>query len=141
MAAANHSFAGFQRSEDTVRIYLSGNLLFKSTEQGIRPLLTYLRKFYPCPENVTVFDRIVGNGAALLLKKTSCRKVHSIVGSETAAETLKRLGITYSFQTTVPFISNKAGDGMCPFEKASIGKSPDEFYNFALEATTSGRKG
>ena len=141
MTAANHLFTGFQRSEDTVRIYLSDNLLFRSAEKGVRPLLTYLLEFHPCPEGVTVFDRIVGNAAALLLKKASCREIHSIIGSETAAETLKRLGIAHSFQTTVPFISNRAGDGMCPFEKASIGKSSDEFYKFALEATTSGRKG
>ena len=141
MTASNRLFSEFRRSQDTVRIYLSDKLLFRSTEKGIRPLLAYLQEFHPYPEGITVFDRVVGNAAAMLLKKAACRKVYSIVGSEIAAETLKRLGIAHSFLKVVPFIINRAGDGMCPFEKASIGKSPDEFYKFTLEAATSGRKG
>jgi len=112
---------------------LTGNLLFRSTEKGIAPLFTYLQAFPPRPEGVIVFDRVVGNAAALLLKKAFGKKVYSLMGSELAAETLKRLGIAYSFLTVVPYISNQAGDDMCPFEKASIGKSPEEFYEFVKE--------
>ncbi|MBA7663438.1 hypothetical protein ES703_71479 [subsurface metagenome] len=133
MAANNQLFKKFQKTEDTLWICLTGNLLFRSTEKGIAPLLTYLQEFPPGPEGVIVFDRVVGNAAALLLKKAFGKKVYSLTGSELAAKTLKRLGITYSFLTVVPYISNRAGDDMCPFEKASIGKSPEEFYEFAKE--------
>jgi len=133
VAANNQLFKKFQKTEDTLWICLTGNLLFRSTEKGIAPLLTYLQEFPPGPEGVIVFDRVVGNAAALLLKKAFGKKVYSLTGSELAAKTLKRLGITYSFLTVVPYISNRAGDDMCPFEKASIGKSPEEFYEFAKE--------
>ena len=128
MAANNQLFEKFLKTEDTLWICLTGNLLFRSTEKGIAPLLTYLQESPPHPEGVTVFDRVVGNAAALLSKKAFGKKVYSLMGSELAAETLKRLGIAYSFLTVVPYILNQAGDDMCPFEKASIGKSPEEFY-------------
>lgn len=140
MTASSHLFTIFQGTEDTVWICSFGTLLFRSTESGIMPLLTYLEEFEPPPEGVTVFDRVIGNAAALLLKKASCREAYGTVGSEIAAESLERMGIPHSFQTTVPVIINRAGDGMCPFEKASIGKSPDEFYKFAREALMPERK-
>ncbi len=133
MAANNQLFEKFLKTEDTLWICLAGNPLFRSTEKGIAPLLTYLQEFPPHPEGVTVFDRVVGNAAALLLKKAFGKEVYSLMGSELAAETLKRLGIAYSLLTVVPYISNQAGDDMCPFEKASIGKSPEEFYEFVKE--------
>ncbi len=133
MAANNQLFRKFLKTEDTLWICLTGNLLFRSTDKGIVPLLTYLQEFPPNPEGVIVFERVVGNAAALLLKKAFGKKVYSLMGSELAAETLKRLGIAYSFLTVVPYISNRAGDDMCPFEKASIGKSPEQFYEFAKE--------
>ena len=133
MAPNNQLFKKFLKTEDALWIYLAGNPLFRSTEKGIAPLLTYLQEFPPHPEGVIVFDRVVGNAAALLLKKAFGKEVYSLIGSELAAETLKRLGIACSFLTVVPYISNRAGDDMCPFEKASIGKSPEEFYEFAKE--------
>jgi len=133
VAANNQLFKKFLKAEDTLWICLTGNLLFRSTEKGIAPLLTYLQEFPPHPEEVIVFDRVVGNAAALLLKKALGKKVYSLMGSKLAAETLKRLGIAYSFLTVVPYISNRAGDDMCPFEKASIGKSPEEFYELVKE--------
>ncbi len=133
MAANNQLFKKFLKTEDTLWICLAGNPLFRSTEKGIAPLLTYLQEFPPCLEGVIVFDRVVGNAAALLIKKALGKKVYSLLGSELSAETLKRLGIAYSFLTVVPYISNRTGDDMCPFEKASIGKSPEEFYELVKE--------
>lgn len=126
-----HVFRKFQESEDTLWVYVAGNLYFRSAEKGIAPLLTYIKECAPCPEGAVAFDRIVGNAAALLLQKASCPEVYSVLGSELAAETLERLGITFTFLKLVPYISNQAGDGMCPFEKASVGKSPEEFYQMA----------
>lgn len=133
VATHRHLFRRFQKTEDTLWIYWRENLLFRSAEPGIIPLLTYLKEFHPCPEGVIVFDRVVGNAAALLLKKALAKKVYSLRGSRLAAETLERLGIAYSFLITVPYILNHAGDDMCPLEKASLGRSPEEFYELVRE--------
>ena len=137
MLANNHLFNKFLETEDTIQIYLAGKLLFSSTQKGVKPLVTYIQEFVPRPEGVTVFDRIVGNAAALLLKEASCAKVYSAVGSQLAAKTLEGVGISYSFLKTVPYIVNRSGNDMCPFEKASLGKSPAEFYEIAKEKLTS----
>ena len=133
MTANNQLFNEFVETQDTLWVYLAGNLHFRSVEKGIAPLFTYIQEFTPCPEGAVVFDRVVGNAVALLLKMASCQEVYSLTGSELAIETLKRLGIAHSFLSVTPYIINRTGDDMCPFEKASIGKLPEEFYEFVKQ--------
>jgi hypothetical protein len=115
-------------SSDTFRVYHEGKLIFKSKKEQLRPLLEYIDKFSSQVQDVVIFDRIVGNAAALLLKKAFCREIYSPLGSEFAARTLSEQGIKYHFSRTVPYIINKAGDDICPMEKLSLDKSPDEFF-------------
>lgn len=134
MTANSQLFKRFLESEDTLWVYQANKPLFRSKKVGLVPLLDYIEEFPAGIEGVIVCDRVVGNAAALLLPKVCCRKVYGVVGSKSAIETLKRWRIAYSFLTEVPYISNRAGDDMCPFEKASIGKGADEFYQLVKEA-------
>ncbi|GAI22998.1 unnamed protein product, partial [marine sediment metagenome] len=34
----------------------------------------------------------------------------------------------YHFTEVVPYIRNRSGQGMCPMEKSSLHKTPEEFY-------------
>jgi len=77
---------------------------------------------------VVIFDRIVGNAAALLLQKAFCLEIYSPLGSEFAVQTLSEQGIKYHFSRTVPYILNQAGDDICPMEKLSLDKSSEEFF-------------
>ena len=121
-------FARFVNSSDTFRVYHQGKLIFKSKKEQLRPLLDYIDEFSSQVKGVVIFDRIVGNAAALLLKKAFCREIHSPLGSEFAARTLSEQGIKYHFSRTVPYIMNKAGDDICPMEKLSLDKSSEEFF-------------
>ena len=121
-------FDDFLISKDTLRVYKDNNLLFASSKDRLLPLLEYIDRFTPHQKDVTVFDRIVGNGAALLLKKALCNRVYSPLGSELAVKTLSNYDIEYHFTEIVPYIQNSAREDMCPMEKLSIGKSPEEFY-------------
>ena len=121
-------FARFANSSDTFRVYHQSKLIFKSEKEQLRPLLEYIDKFSSQVQGVVIFDRIVGNAAALLLKKASCREIYSPLGSDIAARTLSEQGIKYHFSRTVPYIMNKAGDDICPMEKLSLGKSSEEFF-------------
>jgi len=109
-------------------VYHQGKLIFKSKKEQLRPLLEYIEEFSPQVQGVVIFDRIVGNAAALLLEKAFCREIYSPLGSEIAARTLNEQGIKYHFSRTVPYIMNKAGDDFCPMEKLSLGKSSEEFF-------------
>ena len=124
----NKLFARFVNSSDTFRVYHEGKLIFKSKKEQLRPLLEYIEEFSLQVQGVVIFDRIVGNAAALLLKKASCREIYSPLGSEIAARTLNEQGIKYHFSRTVPYIINKGGDDICPMEKLSLGKSSEEFF-------------
>jgi hypothetical protein len=126
--AYDRLFARFVSSSDTFRAYHKGKLIFKSKKDRLIPLLEYIDTFVPQVQGVVIFDRIVGNAAALLLKKALCLEIYSPLGSEIAAQTLSEQGIKYHFSRTVPHIANKAGDDICPMEKLSLGKSSEEFF-------------
>ena len=126
-------FSEFLVSNDTLRVYKGDRLIFTSSKDGLLPLLEYIDKFAPYEKNVTVFDQVVGNAAALLLKKLFCNEINSPLGSELAAKTLSSFGINYHFAEIVPYIQNRSRKDMCPMEKLSINKQPEEFYQAVRE--------
>ena len=118
----------FIRSEDNLWVYKEARLIFHSRKKWLTPLLEYIDTFVPQTREVTIFDRIVGNAAALLLKKASCLNVYSPLASQIAARSLEESGISYHFDQIVPHILNQEGNNPCPMEKLSLGKTPEEFY-------------
>ncbi len=120
-------FESFLSSADTLWIMSQGGVIFRSQRKGIAPLICYIEQA-PLTEEVIAFDKVTGNAAALLLKKANGRAVFSSTGSQLAAETLRGFGIEAHFAHIVPYIINRSGNGMCPFERLSLGKSPEEFY-------------
>jgi hypothetical protein len=118
----------FVSSPDTLRVYQGKEMLFNSDRDRLSPLLEYIDRLAPYHRGVTVFDKIVGNAAALLLVKAACRRVYSPLGSEVATRTLSSHGIEYHFSKTVPRIQNVSREDICPLEKLSLNKSPEEFY-------------
>src|SRR4030042_154211 len=121
-------FSAFLSSDDTLRIYMEETLVFSSEKDRLLPLMEYIEDYGPGQQPVTIFDKIIGNAAALLAVKVNCREVYSPIGSELAIETLENYAIEYHLSEIVPYIMRPDGKGMCPMEKLSIGKEPDEFY-------------
>ena len=119
-------FKDFLKSSDTLRVYDNGNLLFASDKDGLLPLLEYNTRFPP--HRVTVFDKIMGNAAALLAVRAGCCEVYSPLGSELAIATLDNYCVRHHLSRVVTFIQKVGGEEMCPMEKLSIGKAPEEFY-------------
>ena len=125
-------FDEFLVSNDKLRVYGGDRLIFTSSRDGLLSLLEYMAKFSSLEKDVTVFDRVVGNAAALLLKRISCGEVYSPLASELAVKTLRRFGIGYHFTGIVPYIRGRGQEDMCPMEKLSLGNSPEEFYQACL---------
>ena len=126
-------FDEFLASNDTLRVYKRDRLVFASGKDRLLPLLEYINQCATYERDVTVFDRVVGNAAALLLEKIFCKETYSALGSEIAARTLDSFGISYHFVETVPYIQNQSGEDMCPMEKLSLNKDPEEFYRALME--------
>ena len=118
----------FLTSEDTLRIYTGGMLAFASRKDRLLPLLDYLAAYGAICQTVTIYDKVIGNAAALLAIRANASEVYSPLGSELAVKTLEQRGVKHRFEKTVPYIIRDDGKGMCPMEELSIGKTPEEFY-------------
>ncbi len=121
-------FDKFLVSGDTLQVYGDNKLLFSSNKDRVLPLLEYIDRFPLCHQQVVIFDKIMGNAATLLSIKANCQEVYSPLGSQLAVKTLDKYGIKYHLTEIVPYIQQPNSEDMCPIEKLSINKEPDEFY-------------
>jgi len=98
-------------------VLLSGDTVYTDTKRGVAPLVSFLDS----GDDFTGFsaaDKVVGNGAAYLYVLLGVKELYAKTVSESAADTLKKHGIPLYFDTLVPAIRNRAGDGICPIELA-----------------------
>ena len=122
-------FQDFLTSDDTLRIYREGRLVFSSKKERLLPLMDYIKEQGAGQKPVTIFDKVSGNAAALLSVKAGCTEVFSPLGSELGVKTLKQHNIEYHLDKVVPYIMRDDGKDMCPMERLSIDKTPEEFHN------------
>jgi len=125
-------FNEFLASDDTLQVYKDGQLIFSSDEDRLLPLLEYISRFATYQQQVVVFDKIMGNAAALLSIKADCQEVYSPLGSEIAVRTLETYGINHQINEIVPYIRQADSEEMCPMEKLSLDKGPEEFYEAVI---------
>jgi len=130
-----HFFNEFLVSSDTLQVYEDDRLLFSSSKDRLLPLLEYIDRFVPRHQQVVILDKIMGNAAALLSIKAGCQKVYSPLGSQLATKTLDKHGIKYHLVKIVPYIQKPGRQDMCPMEKLSINKEPEEFYEVIKNIT------
>ncbi len=128
-----NSFEEFLSGKDTLRVYQDSRLLFSSSQDRVVPLLEYIDRFAANHRQVVIFDKIMGNAAALLSVKANSREVFSPLGSQLAIKTLENYNIKYHLTRVVPYIQKASGEDMCPMERLSIGKDPEEFYQAIKE--------
>jgi hypothetical protein len=121
-------YSEFLDSDDTLQIFRDETLIFTSEKDRLLPLMEYLTDDKRGQAPVIIFDKVMGNGAALLAVKANCREVYSPLGSDLAIKTLEKHNIEYHLTEIVPYIMRPDGKGMCPMEKLSVGKEPEEFY-------------
>ncbi len=81
-------FNEFSLSNDTLQVYKDDKLLFSSNKDRLLPILEYIDKFAPHHQQAVIFDKIMGNAAALLSVKANCHEVYSPLGSKLALKTV-----------------------------------------------------
>ena len=126
-------FNRFLMGSDTLQVYKGSKLLFASNKDRLLPLLEYIDGFAHYHQ-VVIFDKIMGNAAALLAVKAGCREVYSPLGSRFAFKTLDKYHIKYHLTETAPYIQKPNGEDMCPMEKLSMNREPEEFYKLIRNA-------
>ena len=126
-------FNDFLVSGDSLRVYQDQKLVFSSAQDRLLPLMEYLDRFPANDKPAVVFDKIVGNAAALLVVKAGCQELFSPFASQLAIETLDKYGVKYHLGEVVAYIQRADRDEMCPMEKLSLGKAPETFYRLMKE--------
>lgn len=97
-------------------VLCKGTSIRTSTHRGVRPLMDLL-----CEDmsGYSAADKVVGKATALLYCLMHVKAVYASVISEPALAVLNAYGTTVEFQTRVPYIVNRQGDGSCPMELAT----------------------
>ena len=121
-------FLNFVIRGAALEVYQGDFLVFESNKEMLTPLLEYIEIKAPRHNGVVIFDKIMGNAAALLCVVAKCKELYSPLGSEPAIKTLEKFGISYHIARVVPYIQKPSANELCPVEKLSLGKTPQEFY-------------
>ena len=92
---------------------------YTDTRRGVAPLLALL----DAGTDVSGFDaadKVVGKAAAFLYLRLGVASVYAPVISTPALELLEAHGVAVTYDTLVPAIRNRAGDGYCPMETVAL---------------------
>ena len=109
-------------------VFCKDGTVHTSTERGVKPLVAFYRANTPL-KGFAAADKVVGKGAAFLYVLLGVTALHANVISHAAHDLLVRHGIALTYDTLVPVIVNRAGNGTCPFEKAVLAvEDADEAY-------------
>ena len=93
------------------------NEVFTSEFRGVKPLVKWYAERADF-KGFSAADKVVGKATAFLYALLGVKRVFAKVISLPAKEVLEGYGIDVTFDTLVPNIINRAGDGICPFELA-----------------------
>ena len=118
----------------SVVIVKNRNVLTKKKGDGIKPILEAIEELREVVNNSVIGDRILGKASALLCRYAEVKGVYSPQATKTAIAVLIIAGIPSQIDELIPYIKNRNGDGLCPFEKMlSDVDSPEEAYNILKE--------
>ena len=121
-------FEQFLKSSWGLELWLGDETIFRSKKSGVLGLLDFINKQGEKHEGIIIFDKIAGQAAALLAAYLKAKEVYGAMGSELAVEAFKKYKIKFYLAKTVPNILNRDKTDLCPMEKLSIDKTPEEFY-------------
>jgi len=129
-----------QTSDSSVVVIKNSQILTKKKGDGIRPLIEAIEELDEQMQGAIIGDRILGKASALLCRYANASAVYSPQGTKTAIALLIIGGIPSQIEQMIPFIKNRFGDGMCPFEKMLENVTePEEAYEILKERLLMGK--
>lgn len=127
-------------SDVSVVVIKYGKIWEKKKGDGIKPLLEVIEEMDDIAGSVIGY-RILGKAPALLCRYINAAGVYAPQGTKTAIARLILGNIPCQIDSIVPFIQNKNGDDVCPFEKMLEEiESPDEAYNLLKQKILENKK-
>jgi hypothetical protein len=111
-----------------------GKIWKKKKGDGIRPFLEVIEEMGDDIHDSVIGDKILGKASSLLCRYSKARAVYSPQATKTAIALLIMGSIPTQVDHLVPFIKNRDGTGMCPFEKMLENiNEPEEAYKILKE--------
>ena len=95
------------------------DVVYTDTRRGVAPLLALLDAGTDV-RGFSAADKVVGKAAAFLYLRLGVAEVYAPIISESARDLLVAHGVAVSYDTLVPAIRNRAGDGYCPMETVTL---------------------
>jgi len=118
------------KTEHSIVVIKNGNILTKKQGEGIKPILEAIDELKDNINGSIIGDRILGKASALLCRYAMVKGVYSPQATKTAIALLIMAGIPTQIDEVIPYIKNRIGDGVCPFEEMLKNvTSPEEAYN------------
>lgn len=113
----------------SILVVKNGTILIKKQGDGIKPIMEAIEELGKHMKGSIIGDKILGKASALLCVYSKVSGVYSKQATKTAIAVLIRAGIPGETDEMIPYIKNRNGDGLCPFEKMlSDTDSPEEAY-------------
>lgn len=103
----------------TLAIVKEGEIIFTSTEKGIKPMYTAILEHKDEIKGASIADRVIGRAAAILCKYAEIKALHTKLISEQAISVFKDTTIEFYYDESTPYIKNRDKTDMCPVEKLS----------------------
>lgn len=122
-----NEFKKFVNSGQELEIWNDGQMVFKSDKKMVGGLLEFIGNGGSRFNNLIIFDKRAGNAVALLCAHLRAKEIYAVIGSKAAIKTLQDFKIKFHFSKTIANILNKTGDDICPLEKLSFAKTPEQF--------------
>ena len=118
------------KTDYSIVVIKNSKILTKKRGVGIRPILEAIDELNNSICGSVIGDRILGKASALLCRYAKAKGVYSHQATKMAIALLIMADIPSQIDQMVPYIKNRNGDGVCPFEEMLKGvESPDEAYN------------
>ena len=111
-----------------------GRIIASSSGHSIADLLGFIKTLGSELAEASIADKVVGKAVVLLIRYAGIVAVYAGMMSESAKKALQGTEISYSYGKLVPTILNRAGDDLCPMEKASLAYGDPTEGTMALKA-------
>lgn len=109
-----------EEENQSLVVVKNGKVLYKSTDRGIKPMLTITNEMKDKASGSSIADKVIGKGAALLCVNLGIKEVYGDLMSQAGIDMLEKNGIKYEFKESCEYIKNREGTDYCPIEKLSM---------------------
>ncbi len=123
----------FKKNSDKFIIYKNDEVIYKSNEADLIPLLKFIKSDLSKESNLIIFDLYIGRAAALLMSRIKPEFVYTPMISKGGVAALVEYEIDFETIEMVDYLMGKASVGMCRWEKLSLGKQPEEFLELVKQ--------